>query len=355
MENRDSYKVIGVMSGTSLDGLDIVLAIFQLRNNLWSFKIEEAKTEVYPETIVEQLKKGIRLTDSEIKDLDQTLGEFVGEAIKLSMGEKLSQIDFIASHGHTIFHQPEKGITLQIGSGEFIHQITKTPVVNDFRSLDVSLGGQGAPLVPVGDRDLFHEFDFCLNLGGIANISTKQNEEMIAFDICPFNMVLNSLAERRGLSYDADGRLASQGQIIPQLLQQLQAIPYNNELGPKSLGAEDYEKNWKPLVELSKNSPEDLMCTYCEYAAIEIAKAGSSVAEGSMLVTGGGAFHQHFIKRLKSHFRGQVIVPTEELISFKEALVFAYLGVLRVRDQPNCLSSVTGAKRNNSGGKLIGF
>ena len=353
MEQKTSYSVIGVMSGTSLDGLDLVISNFRLINGHWSFEITDAQTVNYPESIIEELRKGIHLKSDALNKLDKALGEFIGKTIKDSFGEKLYQIDFIASHGHTIFHQPEKGVTVQIGCGEEMNRITSKPVVNDFRSLDVSLGGQGAPLVPVGDRDLFHEFDYCLNLGGIANIT--QNQKISAFDICPFNMALNALAEKKNLAYDDGGQLANSGKLLPTVLEALSNIPYNKVKGPKSLGAEDYELHWKAIIEGSEAEPQDLMNTYCEYAAIAIAKVVNKKPGSKLLVTGGGAFHTYFINRLKGLVNGQVIIPTEELISFKEALIFAYLGLLRVLKQPNCLASVTGAKQDNCGGNMIGF
>ncbi|OEK02837.1 anhydro-N-acetylmuramic acid kinase [Roseivirga sp. 4D4] len=353
MVSQMHYKIVGVMSGTSLDGLDLVLVDFQKLNHKWKFSIQKAETVAYPETIVQNLKHAVDFSQPQIQELDISLGQFIGTTIKIFIGN--SSVDFIASHGHTIFHQPENRYTLQIGSGEKISEESGLPVINNFRAKDVSLGGQGAPLVPIGDRDLFSEYTYCLNLGGIANISFERDNARIAFDICPFNMALNELANQSELAYDDKGVMASGGIVDHQLLEALSKIPYLSSTGPKSLGLEDYQKYWQPLITSSTLSLKDKMCTFTEHAALEIGKQLAGTQADKTLVTGGGTFHDYFISRLKLHSDTTIFIPDRQTIEFKEALIFAYLGLLRYLDEPNCLSSVTGASEDSSGGDLYNF
>lgn len=342
------------MSGTSLDGLDLVLVDFKKVDEQWRFIVEKADTISYPMELLTKLRFAIDGEKQQVEALDFSLGEFIGQAIKQFIGDTQS-VDFVASHGHTIFHQPENGLTLQIGSGEQIMSVCGLPVINNFRALDVSLGGQGAPLVPVGDRDLFSQYAYCLNLGGIANISYQNKTGRTAFDICPFNMALNELANQKGLDFDDRGRLAQQGTLNQALLQTLNEIPYLSSAPPKSLGLEDYRKFWLPIITKSELSVEDKMCTFSEHAAMHIAKCMESTVGEKVLVTGGGAFHDHFIGRLKALSPVEVCIPEAEITNFKEAIVFAYLGLLRHLELPNALCTVTGASRDSSGGDLHGF
>lgn len=342
------------MSGTSLDGLDLVLASFVFVDGKWEFSIEKANTITYPKVLIESLGSAIHAQQKDIDELDIDLGKFIGEAINDFLGQS-AEADFIASHGHTIFHQPEKGLTLQIGNGEQISSITSLPVINNFRALDVSLGGQGAPLVPIGDRDLFSEYEYCLNLGGIANVSHDKDGQRVAYDICPFNMGLNELANELGLAFDDRGQLASKGTVDQNLLQDLNQISYLSLNAPKSLGMEDYQRFWQPLLKNSSISVEDRMSTLSEHVALQIASGISGNTDERVLITGGGAFHDHCINRIRSLTSVEVVIPDEHTINYKEALVFAYLGLLRLLDQPNCLASVTGASRDNSGGNLYNF
>jgi len=341
------------MSGTSLDGLDLVLVDFQKRGHKWEFSVNKAETVAYSENLAQNLKSAVDFSQSQIQALDITLGQFIGTTIKAFIGN--SQVDFIASHGHTIFHQPENGYTLQIGNGEKISGLSALPVINNFRAKDVSLGGQGAPLVPIGDRDLFSDYSYCLNLGGIANVSFERDKTRVAFDICPFNMGLNELANQRGLAYDNNGVMASQGTVDHQLLEALSKIPYLSSAAPKSLGLEDYQKYWQPLITSSTLSLEDKMSTFSEHLAIEVGKQLTGTKEDKTLVTGGGTYHDYFISRLKLHTDTTIDIPDRQIIEFKEALIFAYLGLLRHLGEPNCLSSVTGASEDNSGGDLYNF
>ncbi|MFY0591571.1 anhydro-N-acetylmuramic acid kinase [Roseivirga sp.] len=356
-QQQSSFLIIGAMSGTSLDGLDLVAVRFTYLNEKWSFSIEKTETISYPVTLLDQLKAAIRSTDQEIKQLDFALGKYIGSAISSFCKSIRGHVDFVASHGHTIFHNPEEGYTLQIGDGRLLSEQCGLPVINNFRENDVKLGGQGAPLVPIGDRDLFGNYDYCLNLGGIANISSQSDQKSItAFDICPFNMGLNYLANQINRDYDHNGKLASEGKVDESTLAELNSLAYLEKAAPKSLGYEDFVAHWLPIIKDSKISTQDLMATYSEHSATQIASEINKGKEPSkVLVTGGGAFHLQFISRLSDLSIAEICVPNDSIVNFKEALVFAYLGLLRYLEKPNCLASVTGAKHDNMGGDMYGF
>lgn len=355
-QKQSNFLIIGAMSGTSLDGLDLVATRFDLDQGSWRFEILLAKTFSYPTILVDQLRVAIDCVDEQVESLDHALGQFIGRTVKLFAQNLNGKVDFVASHGHTVLHRPELGYTLQIGNGQIISDICGLPVINNFRENDVKLGGQGAPLVPIGDRDLFGEFDLCLNLGGIANISQKRGEEMLAYDICPFNMALNELSGQLGLAYDDKGRLASEGIVDADLLESLNDISYLTREYPKSLGLEDYRALWLPLIVASSAPLKDKMCTFTEHTAMQVAKVleGSDVSK-KVLITGGGTFHQYFLSRLEQLAKPKICIPEEPIINFKEGLVFAYLGLLRYLGKPNCLRSVTGADKDNAGGDLYNF
>lgn len=353
---KAKYRVVGVMSGTSLDGLDLALVDFSVKNGFWSFETIQTCTVQYPNWITQQLANATQLTAATLVELDKQLGNFIGEAIGQSF-KMISEIDFIASHGHTVFHQPQKGISLQIGNARSIHKSTQLPVISDFRSLDVALGGNGAPLVPIGDQLLFSQYDCFLNLGGIANCTVYSGEHVLAYDIMPFNMVLNYLSKNLGLSFDRDGIISRSGKIVPRLLDQLSRISFYEKTPPKSLGFEDFEKLWLPILSERAIPFEDMMHTYSVHSALTISKElnKKASADSKLLVSGGGAYHKFFIELLRKEFRGQVIIPDPEIVEFKEAIIFGLLGVLRHLNEMNCLSSVTGATRDSSCGLLTGF
>jgi len=281
-------------------------------------------------------------------------GKYIGQQVLNFIEANKFKPDFIASHGHTIFHKPDEQLTLQIGDGNTIAAITGYPVVFDFRSLDVSLGGQGAPLVPIGDKLLFGEYDFCLNLGGFANISFEKNNQRMAFDICPVNFVLNHLAEKEHKSFDTDGELAKSGKVNPELLNELNLLAYYKLSSPKSLGREWVEEKVFPLLEKYNLSNIDLISTFTEHVAIQIARVIKNEKGNSLIITGGGAYNKYLIDRIKHHSNIRVLIPEALLVEYKEALVFAFLGLLRLRGEVNCLSSVTGASRDSSTGVLAG-
>lgn len=351
----EEYLILGVMSGTSLDGLDMALVQFYKESGCWRFELLAAETSLYDAALTHKLKTAIEYNESQLKAFDLAYGRYLGGQVSAFLHGK-PRPNFVASHGHTIFHQPEKGITMQVGDGKTISENCHLPVISDFRSADVSLGGQGAPLVPIGDRDLFFNYDFCLNLGGIANVSFQAEGLRRAFDICPVNMALNPLAQKLGNPYDEGGHWARRGKRNPILLDQLNAISYCQKTYPKSLGLEDYRAHWQPLIEQSSANTYDQLNSLTEHAAMQIAQAVNQGKNGQkMLVTGGGAYNDYLVERLRHHCRAEIIIPDSLIVSFKEAIVFAYLGLLRKVNSVNCLASVTGAGHDSSGGKLNGF
>ncbi|MBO9701511.1 MAG: anhydro-N-acetylmuramic acid kinase [Sporocytophaga sp.] len=355
---KNTYIVAGLMSGTSLDGLDIAVCKFELRENKWSYEILEATTFEYDEARRNSLKNVMKGSAESLAKLDFDFGYFQGNAVKNFLDKLNIPVDFISTHGHTIFHQPENRFTTQIGNGAAVAAASNLPVVCDFRSLDVALRGQGAPLVPIGDKLLFKEFDFCLNLGGIANISYDDNSgKRIAFDICPANMVLNLLAAHKGHLFDHGGALAKAGVTNKKLLEALSHINYYSQPIPKSLGKEHVDNLFIPLIENTKDSIENLLNTFCHHIAekvTDIIKKNEISDNSKVLITGGGAFNEFLVGLFqeKSGNGIEFIVPEAKIVSFKEALIFAFLGTLRWRNEVNSLSSVTGSMKDNCGGAI---
>tara|TARA_R110002110_G_scaffold189395_3_gene397561 strand:+ start:142 stop:1206 length:1065 start_codon:yes stop_codon:yes gene_type:complete len=350
---KDEYNVIGVMSGTSLDGIDLVYAKFCL-NETWSFEIVHAETVEYPSNWYEALKELVNTPIEELKAIDTNYTEYIAKVIKnFIIKYQIKNIDAICSHGHTALHQPENKLTYQIGNRPFLAELLKETVVCDFRVQDVELGGQGAPLVPIGDELLFSEFDFCLNLGGFANVSTNFNRNRIAYDICPVNIVLNHYIRKLGLNYDDEGKIASEGMISVKLLNQLNAIEFYKETYPKSLGLEWVNNTVFPLIDTFKLEIQDVLKTFVEHIAIQIASEINKKHTGSVLITGGGVYNIYLMDRIKAHAVQKIIVPKNEVVEFKEAVIFGFLGVQKLRNEVNCLSSVTGAIKDHSSGKIF--
>ncbi|CEN50459.1 anhydro-N-acetylmuramic acid kinase [Capnocytophaga canimorsus] len=353
------YKIIGLMSGTSLDGLDIAFCHFKKENEQWFFDIEAAKSISYDQNMRESLKNAVHLSAEQLLRLHNQYGKWLGEQTQLFISEKKINPQAIASHGHTVFHQPQNGFTLQIGSGQHLSNVVQLPVICDFRVGDVALGGQGAPLVPIGDQLLFAEFDFCLNLGGISNISFEKEGKRIAYDIGIANMILNHLCRKIGKNYDHNGNLAKNGKLLPTLLERLNKLPYYQTEYPKSTGFEWFSKEILPIVESIDAKVEDLLYTavhhICEQIKINVEKHLSPFKKQKLLITGGGALNTFLIETLKEKLDKQIeiIVPEKQIIEFKEALIFAFMGVLRLENQINILSSVTGARKDSCGGILF--
>ena len=342
------YHIIGVMSGTSLDGVDLVKCIIR-KDKTWKYKIESHETIKYSKYWYNKLKYLHLKTHAEIQKADEEYGAFLGEKINNHIIQNNVKCDYISSHGHTIFHQPKNSLTLQIGNGRIISDITKITTINNFRQLDVKLKGQGAPLVPIGDSLLFPEYKYCLNLGGFANISFKENNKIIAFDICPVNYVLNFLSNKKGLKYDNFGKLSRSGTINTKLLQKLNNLNFYDLNYPKSLSREWVEIYIFPILNKQDLSIEDQLCTFCEHISIQI---GKFLKDNEVLITGGGAINKYLIDRLSTKASSKLIIPEKKLINYKEALIFAFLGVLRLKNINNCLKSVTGAKRNSCSGDI---
>jgi anhydro-N-acetylmuramic acid kinase len=350
--DEKSYRVIGLMSGTSLDGLDIAGCDFTYHEGSWHYRIHCAETIGYDAVMKERLMRAHLNSALELAKLHVDLGMLHGHLTK-SFIEKNNFIpDFVSSHGHTVFHQPEIKLTLQISSPAHIASICNKTVIADFRSQDVALGGQGAPLVPVGDKLLFADYKYCLNLGGVANISIKEHDRISAFDICLCNIPLNDLASKVGKEYDENGADAASGTVIPALLDELNASPFYQKIPPKSLGREFFEQEFLPIISKYQAAVPDLLATVSENIAMQIARVLDDSAQSKILVTGGGAFNQHLIARLASLSKTKVILPDRQIIAFKEALIFGFLGVLRMRNEPNCLSQVTGAPYDHVSGAI---
>jgi anhydro-N-acetylmuramic acid kinase len=346
---KNRYLVIGQMSGTSLDGIDLVAAEFEFSEEKWKYKIVDAQTTPYTKEWDKKLRTAHLLQGSELLKIHSEYGKFLAENINLF--KKDFQPDLIATHGHTIFHQPENGFTFQLGNGSLIASGTGIITVADFRQPDVSLGGQGAPLVPAGDKLLFGEFDYCLNLGGFANISFDDNSERIAFDICPANIVLNYFAAKHQMPFDKEGRLGRSGKIKTDLFQKLNSIEFYAQKPPKSLGREWVEKEFLPFLEIQSCSEPDKIRTVYEHIAFQIAKVSGSTAK--MLVTGGGAHNSFLVERIVELSKAKVVIPDITIVNFKEALIFAFLGILKIRNEINCFSSVTGAVKDHSTGVVF--
>ena len=338
------------MSGTSLDGVDIALVRFDLQGEEYSFEIIKADTFAYSEEMQVRLLNCRSLSNDLLIELHNDWACFVGELINLEFLQQGFQIDLIASHGHTVFHQPKAGLTLQIGSLEQLLALTNVPTVGDFRALDVAKGGEGAPLVPIGDRLLFKSHGACLNLGGIANISFEEAGERVAFDVAPCNLLLNYLAKKVGKPYDEDGQLAFEGAVNKKLLSQLNSINLYLQKDRPSLGIEYIEEHFYPLLDQSSLPIEQIMRTCVVHIAIKIAKSVPSSER--VLLSGGGAFNKCLIKEIQQ--QGVAVeLPSSSIINFKEALIFAFLGLRRVENKINVLKSVTGANSNSCAGQYF--
>lgn len=355
MESKEFFRVLGIMSGTSLDGLDIAQCAFRYEQDKWSYEIERAST--YPYTIEwkEKLANAETLSGLNLMLLHNEYGNLIGLFVNTFLENSSVTIDFISSHGHTIFHQPHKALTLQIGSGACIAAKTSITTICDFRTMDVALGGQGAPLVPIGDKLLFSNYDYCLNLGGFANISFDDKlGNRLAYDVCPVNIVINRLVEERSLSFDPEGSIARGGKVNETLLAALNGLAFYHQRGPKSLGKEWVLEHVLPLISTYTISLEDKLRTFYEHIAFQMSRI-AEFKDKKILITGGGT-HNIFLQELfKARFSAEMSIPSKEVIDYKEALIFAFLGILRYRGEVNCLASVTGAKMNNIGGVIYKF
>jgi anhydro-N-acetylmuramic acid kinase len=347
----ESYFSIGVMSGTSLDGLDLVACRFE-HNQSWSFEVLKAVTVPYSHKWVNKLSEAAGLNAIDFALLNNEYGRFIGKQVASFCSDLPQKPDFVSSHGHTIFHQPLNRLTVQIGSGAFIAAYSGLPTVCDFRSLDMALKGQGAPLVPIGDELLFGDYELCLNLGGIANVSYREDGERKAFDICPANMAFNHFIKELGYEYDLDGNLGRTGEVQEELLGLLNGLEYYKQTGPKSLGREWFENDFLQLIRSFQLYPADILRTLYEHVSDQLANAVDHFPKGQILITGGGAHNVFLIELFSEKTKHKTSVPSAQIIDFKEAIIFAFLGVLRKREEINCLKSVTGSDHDHSGGAI---
>ena len=345
------FKVLGLMSGSSLDGVDIAYINFSHDNKKWFFQIIEAGNIPYPAYWKSQLSEAFNKNKDELNILDKEYGKYLGNITKRFIEKYELEPKLIASHGHTIFHNPKAGYTLQIGDGQEIANATGIMTINDFRTEDVKKGGQGAPLVPIGDRHLFADYPMCLNIGGIANISYEIDNKRIAYDICMANQLLNYLANKLGYDYDNNGNFARQGNVNKELFDKLNDNIYYDDIPPKSLGREFFESKQRMIIDNSTLDIKDIIATATEHIAYQIVKATSNIATSKILITGGGAKNCHLINRIKDLSKHEIIIPDTMIIDYKEALIFAFLGVLKMEGKINVLSSVTGADSDSSSGK----
>ncbi len=349
---KKTYQVIGLMSGTSLDGLDIAFCEFRLYNSKWSFDILEAETVKYTQVWLQILQDAPTLDGLSLALLNTSYGHWIGQTVNQFINKNKIHPRLIASHGHTIFHRPQDKMTLQIGSGAAIAAETGIITISDFRSLNIALGGQGAPLVPVGDELLFSDYGACINIGGFANISIPSPKGRSAFDICPANIVLNHLSNKIGLPFDPSGSFAANGVINEELLLSLDNLMYYKQPAPKSLGKEWVESNIMPILEQTELNTNDLLCTFTHHIASQISKNLPASAGSTAFFTGGGSHNSYLINLIKEKSECNIIVPPSKVIDFKEALIFGLLGVLRYNGMPNCYAKATGARVDCSSGAM---
>jgi len=359
MEFRNS-NVLGLMSGTSLDGLDMALCKFTPNyiNKTYNFDVLHTKSVAYDTEWVTKLSEGFYLNSENLTALSLEFGYFLADQILTFQAQCPHPIHLIGSHGHTIFHKPTEGFTLQIGDGKTIRDVTGIPTVCNFRAQDVKLGGQGAPLVPIGDELIYSEFDFCLNLGGFANLSWKQGNKRLACDIGPCNMLLNTLSGLLDKPYDSDGNLAKSGNVIPTLLEKWNSIHFYSAPYPKSLGREWYHKHFDDDLKTTTNV-RDALRTSVEHISDQIAaiiKNLSNEEPQKLFITGGGAYNRFLIETLQKKLppQVQIVIPDATQINFKEAIIFAFLAYLRIQNKNNVLASVTGAQMDHCSGDVYG-
>lgn len=343
------YKVIGLMSGSSLDGVDLAYCEFSY-DTKWHYKIIKTQTISYPEEWAIALAEMPNQPGSGLIEFDISYGKYLGElAVEFIENNGLNP-DLISSHGHTVFHSPEKGFTFQLGNGQAIASATGIKTICDFRIGDIQLGGQGAPLVPIGDKFLFPEYDFCINIGGIANISFDRNNKRVAFDICPANQLLNHLSRQVGKPFDENGNIAQLGKLNKPLFEKLNNYSYYALPYPKSMSNQLVKNEFINIIDNSDTTVEDSLYTVCKHIAYQIKDVTKEVAGDKFLITGGGAHNNFLVTAIERELMQKVIVPNRQITDFKEALIFAFMGTLRFEEKTNCLASATGACRDSSVG-----
>lgn len=356
------YKVIGLMSGSSLDGLDIVFVEFQENAGQWSFSIIASDCYAYNDEWKEKLKQAPGLNALDYQLLHSAYGHYLAQEVNrfIEVNGLQYKVALIASHGHTSFHYPGQKMTAQLGDGAALAAGTGLPVVSDLRAMDIAFGGQGAPIVPIGEKYLFPDYNMFLNIGGIANISFRSEDDYIGFDISPANRVLNSLAAKVGKDFDANGEMASMGNIHEDLLNKLNSLEYYQKAPPKSLDNGFGADEVYPLIRSFALTHNDSLRTYVEHIVIQIKNAITAhrklpTANSKLLITGGGAFNNFLFGRLKEELAVlniEAVVASDEIVQYKEALIMAFIGVLRWRQEYTVIASVTGASRESIGGAV---
>ncbi len=363
MEMKKKFLVLGLMSGSSLDGLDLAACIFDVKMDATgvpriAWKMLACETMPFSSEWAKQLQDAPHFSAKELLEIHQSFGKYLGEQCHIFIKKNKLKPDFISSHGHTVFHHPERGFTCQIGDGAAIAAMTKLPVVADFRTMDIALGGQGTPIAPAADKYLFPGYDFYLNIGGISNITTTLNQNLIAFDIAPANQALNFLAQQVGLAYDKDGLLAAKGKVNLELKAALDSLDYFTQAYPKSLDNQWIKQHYSSIFQQYNCSIPDKLCTACHQQAEQISQTVHELQklehkkQYSMLVTGGGAFNSFLMAKIKEKSGLEIVLPSPEIIGFKEAVLMGLMGVLRWLEIPNCFASVTGAERDSIGGGI---
>jgi anhydro-N-acetylmuramic acid kinase len=342
-----TYRALGGMSGSSLDGLDLALVDFRETDNGWTFNLQRAQTCPFDQNIETLLRESVRMDDNGLREAHATFGKWM--AAQITDFQKNQPVACLGIHGHTVFHEPAKGISFQLGDGEVIARATGQPTITDFRTRDIQAGGQGAPLVPLGEWHLWKEYDGFLNLGGIANASFRTDEGMVAGDIGPFNQVFNYFALKTGLAYDRWGVLSQTGSLVPELFSSWEKIPFFGQAFPKSLANQWVSTHF--LTDLP-HPPQDVLHTFSHFMAERVAGVVNARNPGQLLVTGGGAYHNFFMELLREKCRSNIVIPVPDIIEFKEAIVFAFLGLLRLLERPNAMASATGASHDTCGGAL---
>lgn len=357
------YRVIGLMSGSSLDGLDIAYVHLHETAGKWNYEIVKADCYEYSPEWASRLANATNLPARDYLLLHTAYGRYIGELVNRFIADNglQYQVQLVASHGHTTFHLPAQKTTGQLGDGAAIAAVTGINTVTDLRAMDIALGGQGAPIVPIGEKILLGDYDFFLNLGGIANVSVNHSTKYLAFDVCPANRVLNLLVASEGKAFDEDGAMAAAGSVHHELLNKLNALPYYGEAYPKSLANDFGTDEVYPIAEAAGLSTKDALRTYVEHIAVQVRKAVEQLLplakDGGlkMLATGGGALNGFLVQRLREVLQPlnvSIEIPGKDMIQFKEALIMALIGVLRWREENNVLASVTGAQRNSIGGAV---
>ncbi len=351
MKNKE-YNVIGIMSGTSCDGLDLAHCLFVKKNDEWVFKLINCKSIPFSKEMKENLLKCSSFDALSLKTLDLDLGNFIDREIKKFIKNSKTQFNLISCHGHTVFHNPEKKINYQIGNPFIVYNSTRIPVIYNFRELDVIMGGEGAPLVPLGDKILFKEYDYCINIGGILNISLLYKKKISGYDICPANIVLNYYSKMLNSDFDVDGKLSLSGKNDNNLFNKLNTLKYYNKIPPKSLDIKYIEKYFLPLFD--NKEPKNILKTYINHIAYQLNK-NLNKEKSKVLLTGGGAFNKHLINKIKYYnkLNHDFIVPNKKIIIFKEAIIFGFLGLLRYLNEKNIYKSVTGSKLSSSSGIIV--